>query len=75
MKEMFIVMVADVHVDYGYDVAFKAKVLPQAYGTYEEAAAAAKKASKEYRDVEILSVDSESNRVYGEDVVVDYVDA
>lgn len=73
MKEMFIVMVADGYVDYGYDVAFKAKVLPQAYGTYEEAAAAAKKASRKYRDVEILCVDGQRKAVSGEEVIVDYV--
>lgn len=73
MKEMFIVMVADVYVDYGYDVAFKAKVLPQAYGTYEEAAVAAKKASRKYRDVEILCVDGQRKAVSGEEVIVDYV--
>ena len=72
MKETFIIMVANVRVDYGYDVAFEAKVLPQAYGTYEEAAAAAKKASKEYRDAEILSVDPESGRIYGTAVEVEY---
>ena len=73
MKEMFVILVADIHVDYGYDVACEAKGLPQAYGTYEEAAAAAKKASREYRDVEILCVDGQRKAVSGEEVIVDYV--
>ena len=72
MKEMFIVMVADVHVDCAYDAHFEAHAIPHVFGSYAEASKAAAKASRKYRDVEILCVDPESGRIYGTAVEVEY---